>query len=49
MVLNILWIAFFLIAFVVALIRLLMGDTEIFKTIMDGVFESANTGVSISI
>ena len=49
MVLNYLWIAFFLIAFVVALIRLLMGDTEIFKQIMDGVFDSANAGVQISI
>lgn len=49
MVLNFLWIAFFLIAFVVALIRLLMGDTEIFKTMMDGVFDSANSGVTISI
>lgn len=49
MVLNFLWIAFFLIAFVVALIRLLMGDTEVFKNIMDGVFDSANSGVQISI
>ncbi|HVK46610.1 MAG TPA: nucleoside recognition domain-containing protein, partial [Pseudobacter sp.] len=49
MVLNFLWIAFFLIAFIVALIRLLMGDTEVFKHIMDGVFDSANTGVQISI
>lgn len=49
MVLNFLWIAFFLVAFVVALIRLLMGETEIFKTIMDGVFDSANTSVQIAI
>ena len=49
MVLNFLWIAFFLIAFIVALIRLFMGDTEVFKSLMDGVFESANTGVQISI
>ena len=49
MVLNILWIAFFLVAFIVALIRLLMGDTEIFKNIMDGVFDSANSGVQIAI
>lgn len=49
MVLNYLWIFFFLVAFVVALIRLLMGDTEIFKTLMDGVFDSANTGVQLSI
>ncbi|MBC7850126.1 MAG: hypothetical protein H7Y31_10340 [Chitinophagaceae bacterium] len=49
MVLNYLWIFFFLIAFVIALIRLLMGDTEVFKTMMDGVFDSANTGVTISL
>lgn len=49
MVLNFLWIAFFLIAFIVALVRLFMGDTEVFKNLMDGVFESANTGVQISI
>lgn len=49
MVLNYLWIIFFLVAFVVALIRLMMGDTDVFKTIMDGVFDSANTSVQISI
>jgi spore maturation protein SpmA len=46
MALNYLWVAFFLIAFVVALIRLVFfGDTEIFKLIVDGTFESAKTGV----
>lgn len=46
MALNYLWIAFFLIAFVVALIRLIFfGDTEIFKLIVDGTFESAKVGV----
>ena len=50
MVLNYLWIFFFLIAFVIALIRLIFnGETDIFKTIMDGVFDSANTSVQISI
>jgi len=49
MVLNYLWIFFFLIAFIVALVRLLSGDTSIFKQLMDGVFESAGTGVQISI
>ena len=49
MILNFIWIAFFLLAFVIALIRLLMGETEIFKTIMDGVFDSANTGFQISL
>lgn len=46
MALNYLWIAFFVIAFVVALTRLIFfGDTEIFKLIIDGTFESAKVGV----
>lgn len=49
MVLNILWISFFLLAFVVAFIRLLMGETDIFKTMMDGVFNSANASVTLSV
>jgi spore maturation protein SpmA len=49
MVLNFIWIAFFLVAFVVALFRLIMGDTDVFKNIMDGVFDSANISVQISI
>src|SRR5689334_13760038 len=50
MALNIIWISFFLIAFIVAFIKLVFfGDTEIFKTVIDGVFDSAKTGVDISI
>ncbi len=50
MALNFIWIVFFLIAFVVALIRLLVfGETDIFRTIVDGIFDSANTSVQISI
>ncbi len=49
MILNFIWIAFFLLAFIIALIRLIMGDTDIFKSIMDGVFDSANTGFHISL
>ncbi len=46
MALNYLWIAFFLIAFVVALIKLIVfGDTEIFKLIIDGMFESSENSV----
>ncbi|TZF83709.1 hypothetical protein FW774_09545 [Pedobacter sp. BS3] len=46
MALNYLWIAFFIIAFIVALIRLIFfGDTEIFKLIIDGTFDSAKVGV----
>jgi len=50
MALNLIWIIFFLIAFIVALIRLIFfGDTEIFKTIIDGVFDSAGSSVQIAI
>jgi spore maturation protein SpmA len=50
MALNLLWIIFFLLAFVTALVRLIFfGDTEIFKTIVDGVFDSAGTSVQIAI
>jgi spore maturation protein SpmA len=50
MALNLLWIIFFLLAFVTALVRLIFfGDTEIFKTMIDGVFDSANTSVQIAI
>lgn len=50
MALNLIWIIFFLIAFITALIRLIFfGDTDIFKTIVDGVFDSANVSVQIAI
>jgi spore maturation protein SpmA len=50
MALNLIWIIFFLIAFITALVRLIFfGDTEIFKTIIDGVFDSAGTSVQIAI
>jgi len=46
MALNYLWIAFFIVAFIVALIRLIFfGDTEIFKLIVDGTFDSAKLAV----
>jgi spore maturation protein SpmA len=50
MALNFIWIAFFLVAFIVAVIRLIFeGDTEIFKNIIDGVFDSTKTSIDISI
>jgi spore maturation protein SpmA len=46
MVLNYIWIAFFVIAFVVALLKLaITGDTEIFKTIIDATFDSSKMAV----
>ena len=50
MVLNYIWIAFFLIAFVVALCKLVIGgDTEVFTQIINASFASAKTGFEISL
>ncbi|WP_232517084.1 nucleoside recognition domain-containing protein [Chitinophaga sp. MD30] len=50
MALNYVWLAFFLIAFVVALFRLLvLGDYGVFSNVMTGMFESAKTGAEISL
>ena len=46
MILNYIWIAFFVIAFVVALLKLMItGDTEIFKTLVDATFSSSKMAV----
>ena len=50
MVLNYIWIAFFLIAFVIALVRLIfMGDTEVFPAIMNSTFDTSRTAFEISL
>jgi spore maturation protein SpmA len=50
MVLNYIWIAFFLIAFIVALARLIfLGDMEIFPELMNSTFVNAKTGFEISL
>lgn len=50
MALNYIWIFFFVIAFVIALIRLIFfGDTEIFPAIMNSTFDNAKTGFEISL
>ncbi len=49
MALNYVWVSFFLITFVVALIKLIGGDTEVFQQIVDSLFKSAETSVTISI
>ena len=50
MVLNYIWFAFFLIAFVIACIKLVfLGDTEVFPAIMNSTFETAKTGFEISL
>ena len=50
MVLNYIWIAFFVISFLIAVVRLLfMGDSSVFPTMMDSTFESSKTAFEISL
>ncbi len=50
MVLNYIWIAFFLTAFVIAAVRLLFfGDTEVFPEIINSTFSSSKTAFEISL
>ena len=50
MVLNYIWIVFFAIAFVVALVRLVcFGDTEVFPSIINSTFDSSKTAFEISL
>lgn len=50
MVLNYIWIAFFLVAFVIALVQLIfMGDTEVFPAIMNSTFGTSKTAFEISL
>ena len=50
MVLNYIWIAFFLIAFIIALVRLVfLGDTEVFPAIMNSTFDSSKNAFEIAL
>ena len=50
MTLNYIWIAFFIIAFVVALVKLIfLGDTQIFSAMVASTFDMAKTGFEISL
>lgn len=50
MVLNYIWIAFFIIAFVIALFRfIVLGDMEVFPAIMNSTFDSSKTAFEISL
>ena len=49
MVLNYIWIGFFAIAFIIATIELLMGNTDVFPAIMNSTFDNAKTAFEISI
>lgn len=50
MALNYIWVAFFLIAFAIALFKLIVfQDTEIFAALVGSTFDSAKTGFEISL
>ena len=50
MVLNYIWIAFFLVAFAIALVKLVFfGDFDVFPTMMDSTFASSKTAFEISL
>src|ERR1051325_376721 len=49
MILNYIWVAFFIIAFIVALGKLIfLGDTEVFGKLVEATFSSAKTGFDVS-
>lgn len=50
MVLNYIWIAFFIVAFVMALAKLVfMGDCDVFPAMMNSTFDSSKTAFEISL
>lgn len=50
MVLNYIWIAFFLLAFIVALFKLIFwNDTAVFSAMVNGSFDMAKTGFEVSL
>lgn len=50
MALNYIWIFFFLVAFIIATVKLIFfGDIEIFPQIVDAIFKNAKTGFEISL
>ncbi|MET4577575.1 nucleoside recognition domain-containing protein [Ottowia thiooxydans] len=49
MVLNLVWLGFFLSAFIVALVQLAQGDLTVLPRLLTAMFDSAKTGFEISI
>ena len=49
MVLNYIWISFFIVAFLVALLKTFMGDYEIFSLVVNSIFERAELGFKLSL
>ena len=49
MALNLVWLSFFLLAFVVACIRVATGDTAVFPAMLASLFDNARTAFEISL
>jgi len=49
MVLNVVWIVFFLASFVVALVQLAQGDLTVFSRMLTGLFDAAHSGFDIAL
>lgn len=50
MILNYIWVSFFLLAFLVGVVKLvMMGDTEVFPSMLNSTFDMAKTGFEISL
>ncbi|WP_027000781.1 nucleoside recognition domain-containing protein [Eisenibacter elegans] len=50
MILNYIWIGFFLLAFIIACVRLVvLGDTEVFPILVNSTFESAETAFKLAL
>jgi spore maturation protein SpmA len=49
MLLNAIWVGFFLVGFAVALVKMLQGDLGIFNKLMSGLFDASKTGFDISL
>ena len=49
MVLNYIWVAFFVIAFLFALISLCLGDVTVFQKIVQSTFDSSKNAFEISL
>ena len=49
MVLNYIWVFFFIVAFIVAVIRFCLGDTSVFNDIISSTFDMSKTGFEISL
>ncbi len=50
MVLNYIWVAFFVVAFAIGVVRLVfMGDTEVFQSMIEATFSSSKTAFEISL